>query len=207
MSLAINTRSTGKGRRLGPWTLLLVLAAACATQSSYDYAHEPDPRSAEFPIGPGDRLLINVWRDQELTTDTRVRPDGAITVPLVGDVRAAGRTASQIRDEIQQKLTAFMKTETAKVTVIVAEVRSYYFTVSGNVERPGLYRATSYVTVLEAVAMAGEPNRYAVLDRLTLLRHDHSGMRRIPIDYEVLRKGERMEQNIVVLAGDNIVVP
>ena len=66
-----------------------------------------------------------------------MRPDGAITVPLVGDIRAAKRTASQIRDEIQSKLTAFMKSETAKVTVIVAEVHSYYFTVSGNVERPG----------------------------------------------------------------------
>jgi polysaccharide export outer membrane protein len=194
-------------RRFVPWTFLLVLGGACATQSSYDYGREPDPRAVEFPIGPGDRLQINVWRDQELTTDARVRPDGAITVPLVGDVRAAGRTSSQIRDEIQQKLTAFMKSETAKVTVIVAEVRSYYFTVSGNVERPGLYRATSYVTVLEAIAMAGEPNRYADSDRLTLLRRASNGVKRIPIDYEIMRKGLRMEQNIVVLAGDNIVVP
>jgi polysaccharide export outer membrane protein len=194
---------------LVPWTLLLVLGIGCATQGNYDYGHELDPRSVEFPIGPGDRLQINVWREQELSTDTRVRPDGAITVPLVGDIRAAGRTASQIRDEIQMKLAAFMKTETAKVTVTVAEVRSYYFTVSGNVERPGLYRATSYVTVLEAVAMAGEPNRYANADRLTLLRHERRNgyVKRIPIAYDTLRKGENMEQNLVVLAGDNIVVP
>jgi polysaccharide biosynthesis/export protein len=190
-----------------PWTLLLVLGIGCATQGGYDYNQEPDPRSVEFPIGPGDHLKINVWRDQELTTDVRVRPDGAITVPLVGDVRASGRTSSQIRDEVQQKLAAFMKSETAKVTVIVTEVRSYYFTVSGNVERPGLYRASSYVTVLEAVAMAGEPNRYADLDRLTLLRKDGRLVKRIPIDYQTLRKGQRMEQNIVVLAGDNIVIP
>jgi polysaccharide export outer membrane protein len=193
--------------RVLPWTFLLVLGAACATQGAYDYNREPDPRSVEFPIGPGDHLKINVWRDQELTTEVRVRPDGAITVPLVGDVRAAGRTSSQIRDEIQQKLAAFMKSETAKVTVIVSEVRSYYFTVSGNVERPGLYRASSYVTVLEAVAMAGEPNRYADSDRLTLLRSERGHVKRIPIDYDTLRKGMRMEQNIVVLAGDNIVVP
>ena len=209
MSLATAFPKRGRGG-IAAWTFLLVLLSACATEGgAYDYRREPDPRSAEFPIGPGDRLQINVWRDQELSTDARVRPDGAITVPLVGDVRASGRTASQIRDEIQSKLTAFMKSETAKVTVIVAEVRSYYFTVSGNVERPGLYRAGSYVTVLEAITMAGEPNRYASPSRLTVLRRDPGGgnVKRIPIDYETLRKGQRMEQNIVVLSGDNIVVP
>lgn len=197
-------------RELATWPLLFVLLGACATQrNDYDYAKEPDPRAQEFPVGPGDRLQINVWRDEELTTDARVRPDGAITVPLVGDVRAAKRTASQIRDEIQSKLTAFMKSETAKVTVIVAEVHSYYFTVSGNVERPGLYRASSYVTVLEALAMAGEPNRFADADKLTILRRETGvgAFKRIPINYDTLRRGQQMAQNIVVLAGDNIVVP
>src|SRR5687767_13683579 len=105
---------------LSPWLLLLPFAAAlfasgagCGTSKlRYDYSREPDPRAQEFSIGPGDRLRISVWRDAELTTDVRVRPDGAITVPLVGDVRAAGRTGSQIRDEIQSKLAAFMKSET-----------------------------------------------------------------------------------------------
>jgi polysaccharide biosynthesis/export protein len=190
---------------------LVASTAGCATpRLLYDYSREPDPRAQEFPVGPGDRLRISVWRDEELTTEVRVRPDGAFTVPLVGDIRAAGRTASQIRDEIQSKLTAFMKSETAKVTVIVAKVASYYFTVAGNVEKPGIYRAANYVTVLEALAMAGEPNRYADLDNLKILRRDPMGggvLKRIPINYALLRKGERMDQNIVVLAGDNIIVP
>jgi polysaccharide export outer membrane protein len=191
------------------WLPLFVLAAGCATaRGDYDYNREPDPRAQEFPIGPGDRLRINVWRDEELTTDARVRPDGALTVPLVGDVRASGRTASQIRDEIQSKLTAYMKSETAKVTVIVSEVHSYYFTVSGNVERPGLYRAGSYVTVLEALAMAGETNRFADGDKTLIIRRDRQvGIKRIPINLDLLSRGERMEQNIVILAGDNILVP
>jgi polysaccharide export outer membrane protein len=185
------------------------LAAGCGTANlNYDYSKEPDPRAQEFPIGPGDRVQVNVWRDDELTVDARVRPDGAITVPLVGDVRASGRTASQIRDEIQSKLTAFMKSETAKVTVIVTEVYSYYFTVSGNAERPGIYRPTSYVTALEALTIAGEPNRYADSDNIKILRRDPSGgLKKIPINYDLLRKGERMDQNIVILAGDNIVIP
>jgi polysaccharide export outer membrane protein len=184
-------------------------AAGCGTTNlNYDYSKEPDPRAQEFPIGPGDRVQVNVWRDDELTVDARVRPDGAITVPLVGDVRATGRTASQIRDEIQSKLTAFMKSETAKVTVIVTEVYSYYFTVSGNAERPGIYRPTSYVTVLEAMTIAGEPNRYADSGAIKILRRDPGGgLKKIPINYDLLRKGERMDQNIVILAGDNIVIP
>ena len=192
-----------------PTALAGSLAAGCATtRLDYDYNKEPDPRAQEFPIGPGDRLQVNVWRDAELTTDARVRPDGAITVPLVGDVRAAGRTASQIRDEIQSKLTAFMKSETAKVTVIVTEVHSYYFTVSGNAERPGIYRPTTYVTVLEAMTIAGEPNRYADVDSVKILRRDPAGgLKKIPINYDLLRRGERMDQNIVILPGDNIVIP
>jgi polysaccharide export outer membrane protein len=176
----------------------------------YDYSREPDPRAQEFPIGPGDKLRVSVWRDEELSIDVKVRPDGALTMPLVGDIRAAGRTASQIRDEIQSKLTAFMKSETAKVTVIVTDVFSYYWTVSGNVEKPGIFRSGSYVTVLEALTMAGEPNRYADMGEIKILRRDPMGggvLKRIPINYDLLRKGERMDQNIVVMAGDNIVVP
>jgi polysaccharide export outer membrane protein len=211
MRMPNRTRSGERGS--SGWSLLGLalgtLLLGCASANlNYDYTKEPDPRAQEFPVGPGDRLQINVWRDEELSTEARVRPDGAITVPLVGDIRAAGRTASQIRDEIQSKLTAFMKSETAKVTVIVSEVYSYYFTVSGNVERPGIYRPTSYVTVLEALSISGEPNRYADTDNLKILRRDPSGgLKRIPINYDLLRRGERMDQNVVILAGDNIVVP
>jgi polysaccharide biosynthesis/export protein len=191
--------------------LITVAGSGCVPpRLLYDYSREPDPRSQEFPIGPGDKLRVSVWRDEELTTDVKVRPDGALTMPLVGEIRAAGRTASQIRDEIQSKLTAFMKSETAKVTVIVTDVLSYYFTVSGNVEKPGIYRSGSYITVLEALAMAGEPNRYADMENIKILRRDPMGgglLKRIPINYDLLRKGERMDQNIVILAGDNIVVP
>jgi polysaccharide biosynthesis/export protein len=198
-------------RLLGLLAGFAASCGGCATPNlTYDYSREPDPRSQEFPVGPGDKLRVSVWRDEELTTEVGVRPDGAFTVPLVGDIRAAGRTASQIRDEIQSKLSAFMKSETAKVTVIVTAVSSYYFTVSGNVEKPGIYRPASYVTVLEALAIAGEPNRYADLDDLKILRRDPMGgglLKRIPINYDLLRKGERMDQNVVILAGDNIIVP
>jgi polysaccharide export outer membrane protein len=209
MPTPVLTTTSSRSLRAVLSVLLSVVAVGCATTNpNYDYSKEPDPRAQEFPIGPGDRLQVNVWRDAELTTDARVRPDGAITVPLVGDVRAAGRTASQIRDEIQSKLTAFMKSETAKVTVIVTEVHSYYFTVSGNAERPGIYRPTTYVTVLEAMTIAGEPNRYAQADEVKILRRDPTGgLKKIPINYDLLRRGERMDQNIVVLPGDNIVIP
>src|SRR5687767_5822380 len=90
----------------------LLCASSCATtRGGFDYAKEPDPRSSEYIVGPADLLRINVWRDTELSMELRVRPDGTITLPLLGDIRAAGRTPTQIRDEIGKRLTEFVKSE------------------------------------------------------------------------------------------------
>src|SRR5690349_15013283 len=105
----------------------MVMASGCASSRGFEYGKEPDPRSLEYVVGPADQLRINVWRDSELSLELRVRPDGTITLPLVGDIKAAGRTPSQIRDEISTQLTKYVKSETAKVTVAVLAVNSYKF--------------------------------------------------------------------------------
>lgn len=200
----------GRGTLSGLIGLSIVGATVgCGTTgSSFDYSREPDPRSHEYVVGPADQLRINVWRDNELSQEIRVRPDGTITLPLVGDLRAAGRTPSQIRDELARRLTEFVKSDAARVTVAVLAVNSYRFSVAGNVERPGIFSSGYYVTVLEALAMAGGPNRFAAPARTVILRTYAPGStRRIPIDYETLKTGQRPEQNIVVLSGDTIVVP
>jgi polysaccharide biosynthesis/export protein len=196
-------------RCIGPVALAMALGAGCVTgRSTFDYSKEPDPRGQEYVVGPADQLRINVWRDNELSLEIKVRPDGTFTMPLLGDIRAAGRTPSQIRDQISQSLTQFVKSETAKVTVAVVAANSYRFSVSGNVEHPGLFTSPYYVTVLEALAMAGGPNRFAAPDRSVILRtHTPGHTRQIPIDYDTLKTGERPEQNIVLLAGDTIFVP
>jgi polysaccharide export outer membrane protein len=186
----------------------MVMASSCASSRGFEYGKEPDPRSLEYVVGPADQLRINVWRDNELSLELRVRPDGTITLPLVGDIKAAGRTPSQIRDEISTQLTKYVKSETAKVTVAVLAVNSYKFSVAGNVEHPGLFTSPYFVTVLEAMAMAGGPNRFAAPDRSVIVRtYSPGSTRQIPIDYDTLKNGERPEQNIVVLSGDTIFVP
>ena len=191
------------------WVLLGLLVAVwgCGTGSRYPYyGKEYDPRSRPYVIGVGDSLHVGVWQERDLSVDVNVRPDGTVTLPLVGEVRAAGRTTGELRDDIHKRLTQYLKT--AIVTVAVATVASYRFTVAGNVTATGIFNPAYYVTVAEAIAMAGGPNEYAAADKVVIIRSDPSGkLRRIPVDYEGILEGDNPEQNIVVLAGDTIFVP
>jgi polysaccharide export outer membrane protein len=180
------------------------LAAGCHSTPKYDYKSEPDPRASEFKIGPLDSLSVVVWKNKDLSADVVVRPDGIITLPLIGDVRATGRTPTEIQKEVAQRYLEFVRNEEVVVSVAIADVNSYYFTVSGNVEHSGLYTSKSYVSAVEAVAMAGGPNKYAA-DSIFIVRGHPS--RRIPIDLSSATSGEHPEQNLTVVRGDVIVVP
>ncbi|MGZ3441246.1 MAG: polysaccharide biosynthesis/export family protein [Polyangia bacterium] len=188
-------------RALALCSLALSTLVACGPVA-YDYSKEPDPRKAEFVLGVNDLVHISVWKNPELSVDGRVRPDGTITMPLIGDIRAAGRAPSALKSEITKRLQSFVRDEGAIVSVAVTEVNSYRFTVGGQVERAGMVNAKYYVTVSEAIAMAGGLNRYANPHRLVLVRNDARGLRRIPIDYERIASGEHPEEDLVVQAGD-----
>lgn len=195
--------------------LLLAIAslAACsacgAAQANGRYAHasEHDPRKLPFVVGVADTLAVTVWRDAELSTEVTVRPDGTITLPLIGELRAAGKTPSQLMEEIRERVARYVKD--AIVTVAVTEVNSYRFTVSGNVGHPGVFNSRYYVTVSEAIALAGGPSRYADSDNVIIMRTDpkNGNVRRIPIDYDEILEGDAPQQDIVILAGDNIYIP
>lgn len=199
-------RTFAKPARLAAALLALVLGpvAGCHSTPFYDYKSEPDPRASEFKIGPLDQISIVVWKNRDLSADVVVRPDGIVTLPLIGDVRAAGRTPSDIKNEVTHRLTDFVRNEEIVVAVVVAQVNSYYFTVSGNVEHSGLYTAKTYVSAVEAVAMAGGPNRFAG-DSIYIVRGQPA--RRIPIDLSSATSGEHPEQNLIVVRGDVIVIP
>jgi polysaccharide export outer membrane protein len=187
----------------------LAAAGGCASaQSSFNYAAEPDPRKQEYVLGPSDVLKINVWRNAELSGDATVRPDGTISLPLVGDLRVTGRTPGQVQAELVQRMATFIKDESAIVTVAVSAINSYRFVVSGNVEHPGAYATNHYVTVVEALALAGGPNRFGSPESAVIIRLDAAkGVRRIPINYPAILSGERSEQNLPLLPGDTIYVP
>ncbi len=186
-------------------------AGACTTpRPFYDYASEPDPRKQEFLLGPSDVLRINVWRNPDLSGDATVRPDGTIALPLVGELPAAGRTPAQVREEISKRLQAFVKEESNNVTVSVTAINSYRFVVNGNVERTGAYTSNRYVTVSEAIAMAGGPNRFADPELITIIREDPKRpavKKRIPVDYPAILKGTHPEQDLPLVSGDIVYVP
>jgi len=190
-------------------TLTVALLGGCAYKLPYhDYTREPDPRKDEYRLGPSDVLHVTVWHNVELTGDTIVRPDGTISLPLIGDLRAAGRTTAELRAEIAQRLKAYIKDEAATVTVAVSGINSYRFVVSGNVERPGAFTANHYVTVSEAIALTGGPNRFSSPIETVIIRGDASGKpRRIPIDYPSILDGKHPEHDLPLLPGDLVYVP
>jgi polysaccharide biosynthesis/export protein len=191
-------------------TLAFVTAGACgASIPDYDYAKEPDPRTSEYVLGPSDVILVTVWKNSELSGEHTVRPDGTVTLPLVGDMVAAGRTPTELTTDIVEGLKKYMAVNPSEITVAVRSVNSYRFTVSGEVVRPGIYTATHYVTVAEAIAMAGGFTRFAERDEVTIQRRDRQSgqVRRIPINYDVIEQGIMPEMNLVIVPGDSVYVP
>jgi len=190
--------------------LALVLGAGCSSSlPKYDYAKEPDPRTKELVLGVGDQVAINVWENKDLNTEASIRPDGMITMPLVGDLKAVGETPSSLKARIKARLQDFVKLQGTEITVAVRSWKSYRFTVQGEVSHAGVFTADQYLTVADALALAGGPSRFAKRGEVTLLRRDPKTgeVRKIPLDYDAIASGKRQDMNICVLAGDTIWVP
>ncbi|HTJ82286.1 MAG TPA: polysaccharide biosynthesis/export family protein [Polyangiaceae bacterium] len=200
-------------RQAHSFVLAVSLAASAlvgcgSTYHDYDYAKEYDPRKHEYVIGPADTLQINVWQNNDLSTQALVRPDGTITMPLVGDLKVAGRTPSDVQSEITKRISQYVKAEAAIVTVAVSAVNSYRFTVTGSVTNPGSFQSAYYVSVADAVAMAGGPTRFADTGNIEVIRIGGDGkQRRIPINYDDIQTRRRPEANVILVAGDTVFVP
>lgn len=164
-----------------------------------------------FLLGPEDELEITVWKNQELSRITTVRPDGLISMPLIGDIQAAGFTAEALAQQISERLKQYFAT-TPSVSVSVKAINSYSVFVLGEVARPGKYQLKSYVTVLQAISVAGGFTPYASKNNLQVLRVTENGDHkrkeiRIPLRYSDLVSGQGEPGNIVLFSGDTVVVP
>jgi polysaccharide export outer membrane protein len=190
--------------------LLIVVAGACGPNQhrgvKYDSFAGP-PK--EVVLGVGDVIDINVWEQKDLSTEATIRPDGTITMPLVGDLPAKGKTPSQLRESIRTALQNFLKLQADnEVTVAVKTYNSYVFTVNGEVSKPGLYTSTKYLRAADAIALAGGPTRFAKRSEILILRTDEKGNQiTIPIDFDLVASGKRPDMNIWILADDVIYVP
>lgn len=198
-----------KIHRLAVVTLLALASGCGGGMPDFDYRSLKNPTKGEYVIGPADRLRITVWKNPDLSTEVTVRPDGTITMPLLGDLDASDKTPTRLRKEIGQQLQQYVKDPSAVVTVEVVEVNSYRFTVSGEVNQNGVFSAKRYVTVVEAINMAGGFTRFAERGNIKVVRccKQNGDKIRIPINYSAILKDGNTEMNIYLLAGDEVYVP
>jgi polysaccharide export outer membrane protein len=158
-----------------------------------------DPKT--FVIGAEDALAIQVWREPDFTRSVLVRPDGKITMPLIKEVQASGRTPDQLAGDIQKLLSEFVRNP--EVTVTVNQVNSQKYYITGEVGRTGAFPLVVPTHVLDALTGAGGFREFANTKKITVLRNGE----RLKFNYKEVIKGKKTEQNILLQNGDYIIVP
>ncbi len=161
--------------------------------------------SNSYKINPGDTLEISVWKDESLTREIVVPPDGIISFPLIKDIAVSNLTVEELRDIARKKLSAYIPD--ANVTVILRNTPSMTAYVVGKVNKPGQFPITLETNVMQILAMAGDLNPYAAGSRILILRQEKGQNIKIPFDYNEVKKGDNLKQNIFLKRGDVVVVP
>jgi len=170
----------------------------------------PAPSSqADYVVGPGDVLDISVWKEEALTKSLVVLPDGYIHFPLIGEIRAAGKTVEQIREEIKQKISVYAPDPV--LSVEVRQVNSMIIFVLGRVNNPGKFSVNAKTSVLQGIAMAGGLNPFAKRNDIKVIRQDGGRSadktQTFAFRYDDVADGKNLEQNILLQRGDVILVP
>jgi polysaccharide export outer membrane protein len=166
----------------------------------------PTVDNDQYTIGPEDVLQINVWHEPEISSIVPVRPDGRISVPLVGDLTVSGLTPTKLQATLAEKLRAFISDP--EVSVTVQQVKSKNFNVLGEVQHPGLYPLAHSVSVLDAIGMAGGFRDFAKVTKIYVLRKTSAGETiRIPFNYKQVIRGAQADQNVELRPEDTVVVP
>lgn len=195
------------------WVLVInvVIGLVGCTGPSREAVEEAGNSQKDFLMGPEDVLDIVIWKNDDLSQKgVVVRPDGKISMPLIGEVQASGRTANQLASQIAARLREYK--DNPVVTVSVKEVNSYYVYVLGEVSKPGKYQLKSHATVLQAVAIASGFTNYAAKNKMRVIRHvqgEDGTLReiRIPARYDDLVSGTGEIGNFVLKTGDVVIVP
>jgi len=157
-----------------------------------------------YKLVPEDILNISVWKEDGLQKDVIVRPDGLLTFPLVGTIRAQGRTVEEVNDEITNKIKKYIPEPVVTVSLIKVSGNKIY--VLGKVNRSGAYVVGRYIDVMQALALAGGLTAYASENNIVVLRRVNGKQIAIPFAYGEVKGGSSLEQNIILRAGDSIIV-
>lgn len=190
--------------------LALVLILVFCPVSLPDQEPVPGEESSEIPedfiIGLEDILAVNVWREPELSVaEVIVRPDGKISLPLIGDIQAGGLTTKQLQDSITEALKEYVAAPT--VSVVVSRIASLTVSVQGQVAKPGIYYLGSPMTVLELLARAGGIGEYANQKNIAVIRKVDDKTRYFKFNYKDVSRGKNLQQNIILQNGDIVIVP
>jgi polysaccharide export outer membrane protein len=184
--------------------LVFALGGAIVTAAAND-DKKPSPAGveADYRLGAGDKLRIEVYKDAQLSQSVQIRPDGKITLPLVGDVAATGMTPLELRDSLTKSLTEYITNPT--VTVIVVEAESAHAFVMGEVSHPGPIQLHGPTTILQALAMAGGFKEFANTKDVKVLRPKGNGLETLHFNYKDVLAGD--SKPLYLKSGDTVVVP
>jgi polysaccharide export outer membrane protein len=186
---------------------------ASQPQAEFLSPYDRDTLTPEYRIAPGDVLQVFVWREAELSREVRVRPDGFMTVPLLGDVFAVAKTTKGLAAELTQQLSRFVNGPVVSVTLGDSSTLRFY--VVGEVNKPGEFPLVGRTTVMQALALAGGFREYAKTEEVKILRQELSVTAGRPktreivlsLNYKAIAQGQNLHQNFALKPGDVIVVP
>jgi polysaccharide export outer membrane protein len=192
--------------------ILVVVVIAIWAPPSWAQGKEaalPPPAPGQYVVGPGDVLDISVWKEEALTKQVVVLPDGDIHFPLIGDVRAAGKTVTEIREEIKKLISVYVPEPT--LSVDVRQVNSMIIFVIGRVNNSGRFAVNANTNVLQGLAMAGGLNPFAKRNDIKIIRQEGwkgaGKAQTFAFRYDDVAEGRNLEQNIWLQRGDIILVP
>jgi polysaccharide export outer membrane protein len=197
-------------RVLTSWFLIAVLAGGATGCVGEQVNYKVDMVApSEFLLGPEDVLNVTIWKNQDLSREVVVRPDGMISMPLVGDIQATGLTANLLAKRIAERLTEYLASPI--VFVQVKDVNSYFIYVMGEVAKPGKYSLKSYANVMQGISLAGGFTPYAKRNKIKVLRvmaEGSSGKHQveIPVQYDEILKGNGLPGNFFLRIGGVIMV-
>jgi polysaccharide export outer membrane protein len=161
---------------------------------------------AAYTVKPGDTLMVSVWKEPDLQGPVLVRPDGAFSFPLAGQMDARNKTVQELQTELTTKLKKFISDPV--VTVSIQEIKGNKVYVIGQVQKPGDFVVNPRVDVMQALSMAGGTTPFAALGDIMILRRNDAGQQQaLPFKYTDVVRGRNLEQNIMLQAGDVVVVP
>ena len=158
-----------------------------------------------YRLQPGDLVVVSVWKESELQREVLVRPDGALTFPLAGEIDVDGKTIEQLRVDLVERLRKYVPDPV--VTVAVKAIGGNRVYVLGKVARPGEFPFSSPVDVMQALSLAGGATPFAEVNDIVILRRDNNGQRAMPFRYGEVERGKNLQQNVLLQSGDTVVVP